>query len=100
MDRKALTVALSQFTGTESYTRYYPKILLTDGMKFLAEHASCFWLMDVFASHLLTRIDGDQEPFTCLNLTKTGESAEIVIDDGNGFLIGQPGNHVYRLSAR
>jgi len=41
--------------------------------------------MDVFASHLLTGIDGDQEPFTCLNLTKAGESANIVIDDNNGF---------------
>jgi hypothetical protein len=41
--------------------------------------------MDIFASHLLTGIDGDKEPFTCLNLTKTGETANIVIDDGNGF---------------
>jgi hypothetical protein len=85
MDQQTLTAALSQFTGTVGYTRYYPKILLTDGAVFLAETAHCFWLMDVFASHLLTGIDGDQESFTCLNLIKRGESAEIVIDDGNGF---------------
>jgi hypothetical protein len=85
MDRQALTAALSQFTGTEGYTRYSPKILLTDGMVFLAENAGCFWLIDVFASHLLTGINGEKEPFTCLNLIKAGESAEIVIDDGNGY---------------
>jgi hypothetical protein len=29
--------------------------------------------MDVFASHLLTAIDGNTEPFTCLQLVKTGD---------------------------
>ncbi len=87
MDRQSLAAALSQFTGTEGYTRHFPKILLTDGAVFLAEQAKCFWLLDVYASHLLTSIDGDKEPFTCLKLTKTGESAEIVIDDGNGVVL-------------
>ena len=41
--------------------------------------------MNVFDIYLMTGIDGDKEPFTCLNLAKSGESAEIVIDDGNGF---------------
>jgi hypothetical protein len=52
---------------------------------FITERANGFWLMDVFASHLLTGVDGDQEPFTCLKLTKSDETAEIVIDNGNGF---------------
>lgn len=87
MDRQSLTTALSQFTGTNGYAIFCSKTRLTDGTLFLAENAQCFWLMDVFASHLLTSIDGDKEPFTCLKLTKTGEAANIVIDDGNGIVL-------------
>jgi hypothetical protein len=87
MNSQELQSALSQFTGTEGYTRSYSNILYTDGVVFLAETAHCFWLIDVFASHLLTSINGDKEPFTCLKLTKTGDSAEIVIDDGNGIVL-------------
>lgn len=83
MNPKQLSEALAHFTGTSGYTRLCPKTVLTDGALFLAENAECFWLMDVYASHLLTGIDGDTEPFTCLNLTKSGDAALIVIDNGN-----------------
>jgi hypothetical protein len=63
MKEQELTTALAQFTGTDGYTRLYPKLLLTDGALFLAENAQCFWLMDVFASHLMTAIDANKEPF-------------------------------------
>ena len=46
---------LSQFTGTEAYYRYsplFPKVVLTDGAKYLAEEAGAFWLMDCIASHI------------------------------------------------
>lgn len=73
---------LSQFTGTEKYYRLYPKVVLTDGAKFLADAAGCYWLMDVYASHL-AMIDPDVESFTCLKLNKRGSSADVVIEDGN-----------------
>jgi hypothetical protein len=43
---------LSYFTGTERYYRITRKHLLTDGTKYLAEEAECFWMMDAIASHL------------------------------------------------
>lgn len=43
---------LSQFIGTEKFYRITQRHLLTDGTKYLAEHAKCFWLMDAVASHL------------------------------------------------
>jgi hypothetical protein len=73
---------LSQFTGTEKYYRISPKAVLTDGAKFLADTAGCYWLMDLYASHLAL-IDPDAESFTCLKLTKRGLGADIVIEDGN-----------------
>ena len=43
---------LTQFIGTERYYRISRRHLLTDGTKYLAEHAECFWMMDAIASHL------------------------------------------------
>ena len=43
---------LSYFTGTEKYYRISRRHLLTDGTKYLAEEAECFWMMDAIASHL------------------------------------------------
>ena len=43
---------LSHFTGTEKYHRISRRHLLTDGAKYLAEEAQCFWMMDAIASHL------------------------------------------------
>jgi hypothetical protein len=44
---------LNQFTGMAKYYRISRRHLLTDGTKYLAEQAACFWLMDAIASHLV-----------------------------------------------
>jgi hypothetical protein len=44
---------LSQFTGTAKYYRISRRHLLTEGTKYLAEKAACFWLMNAIASHLV-----------------------------------------------
>ena len=74
--------ALTHFTGTEKYYRFYPRVVLTDGTKYLADEAGCYWLMDLYASHLAS-VDPNIESFTCLKLTKRGLGAEILIEDGN-----------------
>jgi hypothetical protein len=43
---------LSHFTGTGRYYRISRRHLLTDGTKYLADEAECFWMMDAIASHL------------------------------------------------
>jgi hypothetical protein len=82
MANKELLRALAQFTGTENYYRIYPQVVLTDGTKYLADTAGCYWLMDLYASHLAS-VDPEIESFTCLKLIKNGYGAEIVIEDGN-----------------
>ena len=79
---------LAQFTGTERYYRLYPKVVLTDGTQHLADTAGCYWLMDLYASHL-AMIDAIVESFTCLKLTKNGIGANIVIEDGNTHALAQ-----------
>ena len=77
-----LQTALANFTGTSQYHRIHSNTLLTDGAYYLAETAACYWLMDLYASHLAS-VDPNIESFTCLKLTKRGLGAEILIEDGN-----------------
>ena len=73
---------LSQFTGTEYYYPLWPKVLLTDGTKYLAETVGCYWLMDAIASHVMHL--PNSEGFTSCNLTCANGSGNLVITDGNG----------------
>ena len=50
--KKFVPTQLSYFTGTEKYYRISRRHLLTDGTKYLAEEAECFWMMDAISSHL------------------------------------------------
>lgn len=43
---------LQQFTGTENYYRHmFGRLVFTDGVKYLAEQAGAFWLIDAIASY-------------------------------------------------
>lgn len=44
MDKDRLLSNLAQFAGTTAYYRIAPKLLITDGVKFLAVNAGCYWL--------------------------------------------------------
>ena len=72
---------LNQFTGTAKYYRISRRHLLTEGTKYLAEQAACFWLMDAIASHL-TEI-GTEEWFVVVKTTVKRASAVMVYEDGN-----------------
>jgi len=91
--RQKLEAELPHFTGTESYTNLrYPwlrkKFLLTDGAKYLAETAKCYWLFDLIASHFANR-RVTAEPFQVwvMHIDLEQRKGEIVADDGNGKLI-------------
>ena len=88
METAELQSALAQFTGTEHYYCIYPRVVLTDGTKYLADHAGCYWLMDLYASHLAS-VDPSIENFTCLKLNRRGKGADIVIEDGNTQLLAK-----------
>ncbi len=44
---------LNQFTGTECYYAYLVGLKLTDGVKFMADKAGAYWLLDIIASYQL-----------------------------------------------
>ena len=73
---------LNQFTGTAKYYRISRRHLLTEGTKYLAEQASCFWLMDAIASHL-SEI-GTEDWFVLVRMSVVLGSAVMIYEDGNG----------------
>lgn len=76
---------MSYFIGTQYYYPLWPKVLLTDGTKYLADAAACYWLMDAIASHI-QRLPFS-ECFCSCKLTKNASGATLVIDDGNGSVL-------------
>lgn len=43
--------SLDNFTGTESYHKYMGGLMLTDGVKYLAEQGKCWWIIDIIWSY-------------------------------------------------
>jgi hypothetical protein len=72
---------LNQFTGTEKYYRISRRHLLTDGTKYLAEAAECFWMMDAIASHLCEI--GTEDWFVLIRVQVTEGRAVMIYEDGN-----------------
>lgn len=75
-----LQAELSQFIGTEKLYRITSRHVLTDGTKYLAEQAKCFWLMTAIASHLTSSYD---DYFAVARLVVKDSSAVLTLDDGN-----------------
>ena len=73
---------LTQFIGTTGYYRISRRHLLTDGTKYLAEEAECFWMMDAIASHL-SEI-GTKDWFVQVRMTVNGNRATMIYENGNG----------------
>jgi len=73
---------LTQFIGTTGYYRISRRHLLTDGTKYLAEEAECFWMMDAIASHV-SEI-GNHDWFVQIKVHVHGIKATMIYDDGNG----------------
>ncbi|MBI4501822.1 MAG: hypothetical protein HY700_11740 [Gemmatimonadetes bacterium] len=47
----ALEDELAQVHGTIRYYRNFTGLLFTDGVKYLGDHANCYWLIDLVGSH-------------------------------------------------
>ena len=76
---------LEQFIGTEYYYPLWPKVMLTDGTRYLADTAGCYWLMDAISSHL-QRLP-KEETFISSKLTVNNGKAQLNIEVGNGRIL-------------
>lgn len=80
---------LNSFTGTEHWYRYSPlfhNVLITDGVKYVADEAGAYWLADLISSHLASVKDG----FAIAQLKKRDD------DEWDFFLVDDlPPNDTY-----
>jgi len=90
-DASKLTKAdLEQFTGTEYYYRHSinRKVLFTDGVKYLAEKAGAYWLLDEIALIQPRDERVAVEEFQVWTLSVAADkTASLECDDGNGNVV-------------
>ena len=70
---------LKQFYGTEYWYKHALGFIYTDGIKYLAEHAKAYWLLDVVGSvQHLTRLKNND--FQLWRLRKNQDDNTCIID--------------------
>jgi len=96
-DAATLESDLAQFCGTETWWKHWTgRITFTDGVKFLAEKAGAFWLIDLVASHQTARLR--QEEFQLWILAVDRDKTPMAVatcqaDTGKPLLVRQEIDH-------
>jgi len=88
----AIKLALRQFTGSGTFTRYsplFPQVVLTEGAEYLADECGAYWLMDLISSHL----PNVKDDFAVVILTVDNGKALLTIADDS------PATKVYAMQA-
>lgn len=79
---------LANFTGTTEWYRHTFGMLYTQGIRYLAEAAEAFWMLDLVESWQFEKSVREQE-FQVFKLTVNKDRSAIVsIEDGNDNVIG------------
>lgn len=81
---------LAEFTGTEKWYRHpiVKNTLYTDGIKYVAERAGAYWLIDEIAfnqMHLLVK--NEEFQVWTLNVDLVKSTAILTCDDGNDNIV-------------
>ncbi len=86
IDKQKLKAELRHFTGSEQvfYNPMFPEFKYTEGVKYLAQEANCYWLLDYVFSNLAIKAISEQ-PFQVWKLkVAENRTATIIVEDGNG----------------
>lgn len=87
MQSNDIRAQLAQFTGSATFTRHalISRMLMTEGIVYLASAAAAHWLTDAIGSYLLDK-RAQQEPFQVWRLAVDTQSrrAVLTMTDGNG----------------
>lgn len=82
-----LRADLVAFIGTENWHRHTLNrhMLVTDGVKYFAETAGCYWFLDIVATEIF-RIQATH-PFLVIDLDVASDNADIRVSDGNDAML-------------
>jgi hypothetical protein len=78
-----LIADLEQFTGSEVVNRHWLGVLrYTEGVKYLAEKAQCYWLLDAIGSYQGQLQSNPQlRDFQVWRLVITGKAATLICEE-------------------
>lgn len=78
---------LRNFTGTEHYYKsILPNVVYTDGVKYMAQEASAYWLVDKIASmQLLEKLV--TQNFQAWKLKVKNDKGSLQVEDGNDHVL-------------
>jgi hypothetical protein len=73
---------LANFYGTEQWYKHMFGLLYTDGVKYFAEKAGAYWLLDIVDTEIKPLLK--REGFLDVQLIVAGTKAIIAVGNGNG----------------
>lgn len=84
-EKRFTQVELSQLTGTANWYRHplARSVLYTDGVKFIAERAGAYWLIDEIAISQISEPALKGKEFQLWTLIVDGTAAILRCDDGS-----------------
>lgn len=89
MTNKNVLNDLAQFIGTEQWFRHgrNRKVLYTEGVRYVAEKAEAYWLVDEIAlAQVNDKVVADT-PFQVWQLSVRDSAAMLVCEDGDGTTV-------------
>ena len=81
---------MAQFTGSEVFYRYglAGDVLFTEGVKYVADIAGAYWLLDIIAIANVFEAKVRAEEFQLWVLTVRKDASGLVVcEDGNGNIV-------------
>jgi len=81
---------MAQFTGSEVFYRYglAGDVLFTEGVKYVADIAGAYWLLDIIAIANVFEAKVRAEEFQLWVLTvRKDASGQVACEDGNGNIV-------------
>lgn len=80
---------LAGFTGSENWYRHFlGKSLYTDGVKYVADNAGAYWLLDEIAiNQMLPKVKAEEFQLWVLKVDLEKRSGVLTCDDGNGNIV-------------
>lgn len=75
---------IAQCNGFENTYRHWLRGVYSEGVKYVADQAGAFWLIDAIMSHQTAKVQAACDGFQHWTLTKnkTGSGAKLVCTDG------------------
>jgi hypothetical protein len=80
---------LANFTGSENWFQHWlGKVLFTDGVKFIADSAGAYWLIDEIAiNQTLPKVRAEEFQVWVLKVDLEKRKGVLTCDDGNGSVV-------------